>query len=106
MGKHETTVVVAGQGWQGRCSCRQNGKIEAEWGKANMWGLNHQQDVARTKMRLEKKGMSLERTIEYYREREADETESTEHRVLWGQMAYELERRVGPAEMPGAEPLF
>lgn len=74
--------------------------------KAWTWGITHVNQIEATKRRLEKRGMSLDKARDYYWEKANDETESEQDRLLWRQLAQELDRRVGPDEMPGADTLF
>lgn len=106
MGKHITTVVPAGTGYQGRCVCRQASAVTPMYDKAALWGLDHVQKVETTRRRLERRGMTLAKARDYYWEKANDETESDEDRLWWQQLAQELDRRVGPVDMAGQDPLF
>jgi hypothetical protein len=93
MSNHKTKYKRYGDEFRAECSCRQNSKLGSRQ-EAEDWILKHRHQVQQARSHLMGRNPSLFNQYTYYRRQQDDLNNSEEDRVLWKQLADELQPRL------------
>ena len=99
MSNHKTKYKSYGNEYRAECSCRQNSGLGTRQ-EAEDWIFKHHQQVQRARTHLRGNNPSLSNQYNYYRRQEQDPNVSESDRVLWKQLADELEPRLMSSDQP------
>lgn len=95
MSRHQPTIVPAGDGWAGRCSCAQVGPtVKFHW-QADNWVKTHMSIVRQAQAHIHGRNPTIEQARDYFALMANDPTNTDEHRAQWAMLALELSHRLG-----------
>jgi hypothetical protein len=104
MSNHKTKYKRYGDDYRAECSCRQNSKLGTRT-DAEDWIVRHHQQVQQARAHLMGRNPSLYNQYTYFRRQEQDPANSEEDRVLWKQLADEIQVRL-PSTLVDEQPLW
>ena len=104
MSNHSVRLVLIGDHWQARCSCKKRSLL-GDRGDAEAWEYAHHQEIERIRAQLGSRTPSLKSQREWFLQQADNEDNSSEDRALWKQMADELEHFLRNRAAPPVEQL-
>jgi hypothetical protein len=99
---HRFHLAGGGDSWQGRCSCKQRSKIGTR-SEVEDWGIKHLQEIERIRAHLGTRSPSLKTQCAWFFAQADDPENPPEDRVLWRQLADELDRFIAARSAPVLE---
>jgi hypothetical protein len=101
---HHVRLVLIGDQWQARCSCKQRSPV-GDRGDAETWDYMHHQEIERIRAQLGGRTPSLKSQREWFLQQADNEDNPSEDRALWRQLADELEHFLVDRTRPPGEQL-